>query len=97
MLVFEQEGTITTSSGSGFDTILCSHYKTNVLLIIPTTSTTKYDIKITNDRSFDVFTYSDVTGTFNEVLDILIRGNATLTIESASADEAFSYYISAME
>jgi len=59
------------------------------ILVKPATSTTRYNITITNANSLDIFYSESITGKFAEEIALPIRGGYTVTIDSATKDEAF--------
>lgn len=98
MIVSEKKFTITTNAGVGLGTFEYSQGEFNQIVVTPTTGSTQYDVKITNSQDVDIYDENDVTGTLNEgPLQLATRGNATVTIENASADEDFTVFLSYVE
>ena len=60
------------------------------IIISPATSTTTYNLTITNDNSLDVFIAESITGDFIEETALPMRGVYTVAIDSATEDELFS-------
>ena len=90
MLVHKDRLTGTTSSGaltltsSRFCGVLCSQ-----IMVAPATSSTTYDLSITDSDSDTVFDDFNVEGTLLREVRIPMSGVYTITISNASADEAF--------
>lgn len=97
MLIQEESGTITTASGTAFATIQILRGQMTQVVITPATATTEYDFTITNNLGFVVVDRDDVTGSYNESFVVPMKEPCTLTITNASADEAFTYYVSLVE
>lgn len=60
------------------------------IIVEPTTGSTQYNLTITNDNSLTVFSSSSITGNFVEEVALPFRGVYTVTISSATRDEAFT-------
>jgi len=97
MLVYEQQGTITPSAGTANVSLTFSAGEAKILVITSATSTTTFDVKLINTFNAEVFRSENCTGTLVENMSIPIRGNATLTIYNASANELFTYYLGTIE
>jgi len=63
------------------------------IIISPATSTTTYNLEITNDNSLTVFKSSSITGDFIEEVALPFRGVYTVAITSATVDELFTMAI----
>jgi len=57
------------------------------------TSTTTFDVTLTDRYGFITFEREDNTGKLSEMLQKIAYGNWTLTIANASVDEAFNVLI----
>jgi len=57
------------------------------------TSTTTFDLKITDNKSRIVRYYREETGTLRDIVHLPVDGIYTLTIENASVNEAIDIYI----
>ena len=90
-------GTLTTVAGSASATIYLFNTMLHQIIIVPTTSITSYDIKLTNLDSIDLIDQTDRVGTMNETVRIPVLGNYTLSIANASNDEQLTYYVSTEE
>lgn len=97
MVINEQHGSTTTLSGSASENLLYNHSEIRQIYVEATTSSTTFDVTITNNQGIDVYVSNNNTGKVTENAAMPMRGNGTLTISNASADEGFNYYISAME
>lgn len=62
---------------------------TREIIVKPLTSTTQYNLEITNDNSLPVFYSNSITGDFVEEVALPFRGVYTVAIDSATKDEAF--------
>lgn len=91
------KGTLTTSAGTAAITLPFVDGILSHVFIQPATSTTTYDVKLTDIHSLDVFLETDVTNVLSDTTQMPIFGNMTLTIENASADEMFNYLIVSRE
>lgn len=59
------------------------------ILVEPATSSTTYDIKITNPDDITVYERISETGTLSELIDLPLRGIHTIIISNATVDELF--------
>lgn len=84
--------TLTTSSGSASDTFSSTGICLQIL-VEPTTSSTQYDISITDSSDTVVFSRVDETGTFNELLGLPLAGTYTFSIDNATNDEDNTVFI----
>jgi hypothetical protein len=81
----------TTSSGAlSTNTVAALQGIAREIIISPATSTTTYNLTITNDNSLDVFTSDSIEGDFIEEVALPFRGVYTVAIDSATKDESFS-------
>jgi len=85
------QGSVTASAGTASANITAGHNVLMHIFIKATTSTTTFDVKLTDIYSNDVFQRFDQTGELNEQLELPAHANWTLTISNASVDEAFTY------
>jgi hypothetical protein len=60
------------------------------VLVKPATSTTTYDISITNGMNIIVFERTSETGTLSEVTMLPMNGIYTVAISNATANELFT-------
>jgi len=98
ILINTSHNTITASSGTAAATILSSGGLMKQLFVKPATSSTTFDVSITDVYDNVVFEREDNTGILNELeVNLPEYGNYTLTVSNASADEAFAYVISSLE
>ena len=83
-----------TSSGAlSTNTVAALQGIAREIIISPATSTTVYNLTITNNNSLDVFISNSITGDLIEEVALPLRGVYTVAISSATADEAFSMAI----
>lgn len=68
-----------------------------LIVIVPTTATTSYDIKITDDQSVEILHLTGLRGTYRDTTQFLVKGILTFEIENASKDEVFTAEISVEE
>ena len=84
----------TTSSGAlSTNTVAALQGIAREIIISPATSSTTYDLTITNDNSLNVFLSSSITGDFIEEVALPFRGVYTVAISNATADESFTMAI----
>jgi hypothetical protein len=84
--------TLTASSGSASDTFT-SHGLCHQILVKPTTSTTQYDVSLTDPGSVVVFKRTSEVGTMNEFITLPLAGAYTVSIDNATVDEAHTVLI----
>ena len=70
---------------------------TREIIVNPATSTTQYNLEITNDNSLPVFYSNSITGQFVEEVALPFRGVYTVAISEATKDEAFTIGILVQE
>lgn len=87
--VHQEKYTVTASSGSAAQTIVAGGNICYDIFVKATTSTTTFDVSLTDIYDNVVYVRSDVTGELNEQLQKLTYGNWTLSIDNASVDEDF--------
>lgn len=97
MVIHESNGVLNTLSGTDFATLYLAQGLMNTIAISPATSTTTYDVILTNSYGFKVFVALGVEGEYSEVPDIVFSEALTLTVENASQDEEFEFYTSFIE
>lgn len=64
-----------------------------LLYISAATSSTTFDVRITDRFSINVLDDENATGIYNQLLGLPIYGNITLRIRNASVNEEFTYLI----
>jgi hypothetical protein len=84
--------TLTASSGSASDTFTASG-TCQQILVNPTTSTTQYDVTMTDSGSIDIFSRTSEESTMNEFVTLPVSGTYTFAIDNATVDEAFDVLI----
>ena len=84
-------GTVTTSSGSASATLVARHDILMHMFVKATTSSTTFDVTLTDHNSNVVLTRTDQTGELNELIQLPTFKNLTFAIANASADESFTY------
>jgi hypothetical protein len=84
---------LTTTTGSASVSLLLSNGFVRQLIVKATTSSTTFDLSITNAENFVVLNEVDIFGELNEFINLPHRGNLTLAIDNASADEVFDVYL----
>ena len=82
----------TASSGTfSFNTKKFDNAKLAQIIVKAATATTTFDVKIEDDNDIVVYqTETKPTGTLRHEVHIPLKGIHTVTIENASADEAFT-------
>ena len=94
MIIHSENMTGTTSSGAlSTNTVAALQGIAREIIISPATSSTVYNLTITNDNSLDVFLSSSITGDFIEEVALPLRGVYTVAISDSTADELFSMAI----
>jgi hypothetical protein len=94
MVIHAENITGTTSSGSlQVNTVAALQGIAREIIISPATSSTTYNLTITNDNSLDIFISTSITGDFIEEVALPLRGVYTVAISSATADEEFNMAI----
>lgn len=78
--------TLTADSGSASDTFT-SHGVCLQILVKPDTSSTQYDISLTDPGSVVVFKRTSMVGTTNEFISLPMAGAYTVAIDNATVDE----------
>ena len=84
----------TTSSGAlSTNTVAALTGIAREIIISPATSSTQYNLTITNDNSLDMFISESITGDFIEEVALPMRGVYTVTVDQATRDEEFNMAI----
>ena len=84
----------TASSGAiSTNTVAALQGIAREIIISPATSTTVYNLTITNDNSLTVFKSSSITGDFIEEVALPFRGVYTVAVSSSTRDELFTMAI----
>ena len=96
-VIYPKKGTVTVSAGSASLTIPTTDGICKQLFVKSTTSTTTFDIKLTDRFSLDVLNDTDITGLYNQLMELPCYGNWTFSISNASLDELFTYLIVVQE
>lgn len=87
--VHQEKYTVSTSSGSASQTIIAGGNICYDIFVKAATSSTTFDVSLTDIYGNVVYTRNDITGELSEQLQKLTYGNWTLNISGASADESF--------
>ena len=91
MIIHSENISGTASSGSvSVNTVAALQGIAREIIISPATSTTQYNIIITNDSSLTIFKSISVIGDLIEETALPLRGVYTLAISSSTADELFT-------
>ncbi len=83
-------GAVTVSGVWSGNTELLSGSLCHQVLVKATTSSTTFDLTITDKHDADVRKFTDITGTINDLTPWLAKGIYTISISSASKNEAFT-------
>lgn len=86
-------GTTSESGALSKNTVASLQGIAREILISPATSTTVYNLTITNDKSFDIFKSESIKGDFIEEVELPIRGINTVAITQATRSEEFNIAI----
>ena len=98
MVIHSENISGTASSGSiSVNTEAALQGLAREIIVSPATSTTQYNLGITNDKSLTVFKSISITGDFLEEVALPFRGIYTVAITSATADELFTIAIIVQE
>lgn len=81
---------LTPSGGSASGNTKDLRGRLGRLVATPTTATTTYDLKITDELSVAIYHVTGIMGTHRENPDFPIKGIHTVQLLNASADEAFT-------
>ena len=84
--------TLTPSEGSASDTFT-AHGICYQIYVRPTTSSTQYDVSLTDLDSQVIFKRTSEVGVLNEFITLPLTGAYTLSIDNATADEAHKVLI----
>ncbi len=97
MTINEQYGTFTPTAGTAAVTIRAHQSILTHVFIKAATGITTFDMTLTDLQSNETFCREDNDGELNEFIQMPARGNYTLTITNASADELFNYTLNFLE
>lgn len=67
------------------------------VLVKPATSSTTWDITITDSKSFIIYQRTDCAGNSAEIMNLPIKGQYTVAIANASVNELFSITLVIMD
>jgi len=85
-------GSMTPTTGTVAVTAYCASGFIRQVFLKSATSSTTFDVTITDSNSDVVFSRENETGEISEYVDLPVYpANYALTISNASVDEAFSY------
>ena len=93
ILNYIKQGTMTASAGTASVTIPAIDGKCVLLHVSSATSSTTFDVRLTDKFSINVLDDTDATGIYNQLTQIPVYGNFTLTVRNASVNEVFTYLI----
>lgn len=88
-----QNGSVTTVAGAATATVYLSNSLLRHIIVAPTTATTSYNIKLIDRLDNNLIDEVDRIGVTNEITQVPVMGNFTLSITNASNDEAIAYYV----
>lgn len=63
------------------------------IFVKPATSSTSYDIEITDDNSLPVYSQKGIIGNLNDISIQLFKGIYTVVISNISANELFKFQV----
>ena len=91
-MVYKFKDTLTTVAGAASGNTLPLHGICKYIYIEPTTSTTTYNVTITDDdndtvKNFDLRFFK---GTMRDFTEFIVQGIYTVAISNATANEAFT-------
>lgn len=89
MLIHPEKVSLTTVLGAASGNTQNLNGIVYEILVKPTTSTTTYDITLTDSSGVVIFEQLSETGTLNEVNMLPVWGVYTISLANATANEAF--------
>lgn len=97
--VVHKKGTLVAALGLVSMSIRLNHTLLKHLIVKAATSTTTFNVALTDVDGLAIFNLEDVTGELNEILDeIPTHYDVTLAITASSvASESFTYKLNAVE
>ncbi len=84
--------TLTPDTGS-VSTTFTTHGLCHQILVKPDTSSTQYDVSLTDSGSVVIFKRTSEVGTMNDLITLPLSGTYTLSIDNATVDEAHTVLI----
>ena len=97
-IIHTESGSVTTVATTISTNITAGYNILSKIFVKAATATTSFDVKLTDIYSDDTVVFEDNIGELNESnLGEPAYGNWTLTIENASADEAFRFLLVFLE
>ena len=97
IVIHKQSSTVTAAGGTATATLSILQGVLKQLYVEAATSTTTFDVTLTDIHSLVVYEMTDVNGVLNEMMDMPAYGSYTLTIANSSADENLTYLASFLE
>jgi len=97
MIIHTNQGSVTTVAGTISANLTAGHGILMQMFVKPATTTTTFDVTLTDIYDNVILTREDQTEDLNETLLMPTYGNLTFTISNASADEAFDYLFAIRE
>jgi hypothetical protein len=88
-LLYFGKYTVTAATGTVSFNTLNLRGILRTVIVSPATSTTQWDLTITNAEGLDVYENTSVTGDIADELAYPLKGVYTLTIANATVDEEF--------
>ena len=97
-IIHTESGSATTVAGTIAVNITSGYNILSKIFVKSTTGSTSFDVRLTDIYSNDTVVFEDNIGLLNESnLGEPSYGNYTMTIENASADEAFTFLLAFLE
>jgi len=97
IVVHKQSATIAASGGTATATLNILQGIMKQLYVEAATTTTTFDVTLTDIHGLVVYELTDINGVLNEMLEMPAYANYTLTVANASADENFTYLSTFLE
>lgn len=97
ILIHPFKSSVTASSGSGSVLVPTKNQMLHQIIVKSATSSTTFDVILTDIYDNESFREEDITGTLNRLLQLPSYGNWTLSIENASVDDDFSILLAFRE
>ena len=92
-MIQTEQLTLTVSGGSASTNTKDLRGWCGLIVVTPATSTTQYDLKLTDESSVIVYEKTGIIGTWRDTTVFPIKGVHTVALTNVSADEAVTFAI----
>mgnify|MGYP007044003232 CR=1 FL=1 len=90
MVISRYEFTATPSLGTFTEVILQQPGIIKQIYLSPATSSTTFDFQVLDENSRVIYEMTDCTGRTNELIELPVYSNLSITVSNASANELFT-------